>query len=74
MKISFDKGAFDDFTEWSIANKETYKKIIFLIKEVRRTPFTGSGKPEPLKHQYKGYWSRIINEEHRLVYKVEMTK
>ncbi len=71
MKISFDKGAFQDFTDWAILNKENYKKIIILIKEIKRSPFEGIGKPEPLKHQLKGYWSRRINDEHRLVYKVE---
>ena len=71
MKISFDKGAFQDFTDWAILNKENYKKIIILIKVINRSPFEGIGKPEPLKHQLKGYWSRQINDEHRLVYKVE---
>jgi toxin YoeB len=70
MKISFQQDAFDDFTDWSIVHKDTYKKVITLIKEIKRTPFEGTGKPEALKHQFSGYWSRRINLEHRLVYKV----
>jgi len=69
MTISFQQDAFDDFTDWSIVNKEIYKKIISLIKEIKRTPFEGSGKPEALKYQFSGFWSRRINLEHRLVYK-----
>lgn len=71
MRISFQQDAFDDFTDWSIVNKEVYKKIVSLIKEIRRTPFDGSGKPEALKHQFSGFWSRRITLEHRLVYRVE---
>jgi toxin YoeB len=70
MRISFQQDAFDNFADWSIVNKDTYKKIITLIKEIKRTPFEGTGKPEALKHQLSGYWSRRINFEYRLVYKV----
>jgi toxin YoeB len=70
MLISFQQDAFDDFTDWSIVHKLTYKKILTLIKEIKRTPFEGTGKPEPLKYQFSGYWSRRITAEHRLVYKV----
>ena len=70
MIISFQEDAFDDFTNWSIVHKPTYRKIITLIKQIRRSPYEGSGKPEPLKYQFKGYWSRRITKEHRLVYKV----
>ena len=52
MKISFEQSAFDDFTDWSIVSKEIYRKIIVLIKEIKRTPFEGTGKPEALKHQF----------------------
>jgi toxin YoeB len=69
-KIIFEKTAFDDFTEWKKVDKKIYTKIISLINDVLLTPFTGIGKPEPLKHELKGYWSRRINQEHRLVYKV----
>ena len=51
-------------------DKRIYVKIVELIKDIQRNPFTGLGKPEPLKHDLAGYWSRRINDEHRLVYKV----
>jgi len=69
-KIVFESSAFEDFNEWSFQDKKIYKKIIQLIKEIDRSPFTGIGKPEPLKHELSGYWSRRINNEHRLVYTV----
>lgn len=70
-KIAFEKNAFEDFIDWSNSDKKIYKRIVSLILDILRQPFTGIGKPEPLKHELKGYWSRRINEEHRLVYKVE---
>lgn len=69
-KIVFEGNAFQDFTEWATLDKKLYKRIIDLIKDIAREPFSGLGKPEPLKHELKGYWSRRINDEHRLVYKV----
>lgn len=69
-KIVFEKTSFDDFTAWPKTDKKIYAKIIALISDILSTPFTGIGKPEPLKHQLKGYWSRRINHEHRLIYKV----
>ncbi len=69
-KIVFESSAFEDFNEWSFQDKKIYKKIIQLIKEIDRSPFIGMGKPEPLKHELSGYWSRRINNEHRLVYTV----
>ena len=69
-RIVFESGAFDDFTQWLSQDKSTYQRIIKLIKDIQRTPFTGLGKPEPLRHDLKGYWSRRIDQEHRLVYKV----
>lgn len=71
MIISFTQIAFEDYQNWSKNDKLIFKKINILIKEILRTPFTGTGKPEPLKHELSGYWSRRINDEHRLVYKVE---
>ena len=71
MIISFTQTAFEDYQNWSKDDKTIFKKINALIKEVLRTPFTGTGKPEPLKHELSGYWSRRITDEHRLVYKVE---
>jgi toxin YoeB len=69
-KIVFEENAFHDFTEWATTDKKIYKRIVDLIKDILRQPFTGIGKPEPLKHELKGYWSRRINDEQRLVYKV----
>jgi len=69
-KISFLPKAFEDFTTWSKEDKKIYAKITELIKDIGRNPFSGLGKPEPLKHDLKGLWSRRITDEHRLVYKI----
>lgn len=69
-ELQFDNEAFDDFMDWLIEDKKVYLKIIKLLKEVRRTPFEGEGKPEPLKHNLSGFWSRRITQEHRMVYEV----
>jgi len=69
-QIIFESSAFNDFTNWATENKKLYAKIVRLIKDIQRSPFTGLGKPEPLRHELKGYWSRRIDIEHRLVYKV----
>ncbi len=69
-KIAFEVSAFDDFNNWAKIDKKTYKKIIELIKDIIRSPFSGLGKPEALKHELSGYWSRRINEKDRLVYRV----
>ncbi len=66
--VTFLPGAFKDYMEWSGINNEIFIKIYELIKEIQRDPFKGKGKPEPLKGNYKGCWSRRINLEHRLVY------
>ncbi len=71
MKKLFLADAWEDYLHWQAADKSTLKKINALLKEIERTPFDGSGKPEPLKYQLTGWWSRRINLEHRLVYKVE---
>lgn len=73
IKLFLD-GAWEDYLYWQSVDKSVIKKINALIKEIERTPFEGTGKPEPLKHQYSGWWSRRINLEHRLVYKVEANK
>ena len=72
-QVVFEQSAFEDFTNWAIIDKKVYQKIITLIKDIDRNPFNGLGKPEALKHQYSGYWSRRITDEHRLVYKVNET-
>ncbi len=69
-KIKFEADAFEDFTQWPREDRKLYIKIIDLIRDIERSPFQGLGKPEPLKHELSGYWSRRINDEHRLVYKV----
>ena len=66
----FHKDAFEDFTNWAIVNKNTFKRIAELLKDISRSPYEGKGKPEQLKHQLQGCWSRRITEEHRLVYRI----
>jgi toxin YoeB len=68
--IAFEKRDFEQFTHWAAQDRKIYTKIISLIDDTIRNPFTGIGKPEPLKHELKGCWSRRITDEHRLVYKV----
>ena len=70
MNIIFSEESFTDYQLWALEDKKLYKKIYELIKDIIRSPFSGIGKPEPLKHELSGYWSRRINEEHRLVYKI----
>ena len=72
--IEFDSNGFDDLAWWIKQDRKTAIRIVRLIKEVQRTPFKGTGKPEPLKHELKGCWSRRITKEHRLVYKVTEEK
>ena len=68
--IAFYKTAYEDYNDWEAADKKIFRRIKDLIKDISRNPFAGIGKPEPLKHELSGYWSRRINDEHRLVYKV----
>ena len=68
--ISFTPDAFEQFCEWRDTDKKVQNKIVKLIDDCLRNPFDGLGKPEGLKHNLKGLWSRRINEEHRLVYEV----
>lgn len=71
MDIYWDKTAWDDYQYWAANDRKVLKKINALIKECQRTPFAGTGKPEALKQNLSGFWSRRITGEHRLVYKVE---
>lgn len=73
MTLIWTTGAWEDYLYWQQHDKKTLKKINALIKDISRTPFVGIGSPEPLKHQLSGWWSRRINLEDRLVYKVEGT-
>ncbi|MDC9592124.1 Txe/YoeB family addiction module toxin [Xenorhabdus sp. IM139775] len=67
--ISTDE-SWSDYLYWQQIDKKMVKRINDLIKDIKRTPFTGIGKPEPLKHNLAGFWSRRITEEHRLIYRV----
>lgn len=69
-RLTFENEAFDEFTEWATVNKKIFDRIVKLLIEIQRTPFIGTGKPEPLKHEFRGYWSRRIDQEHRLIYQV----
>ncbi len=71
MKLIFADEAWEDYLYWQQQDKRVLKRINELIAAARREPFTGIGKPEPLKHALAGYWSRRITEEHRMVYKPE---
>jgi len=68
--ISFLDSAFAEYRQWEVDDKKIFNKINSLITEIMRDPFQGTGKPEPLKWEWAGYWSRRITQEHRLVYKV----
>ncbi len=68
--VEFENDALEDFLDWEKTDKKIFSKIVKLIDECRNDPFKGTGKPEPLKHKLKGYWSRRITNEHRLVYQV----
>jgi toxin YoeB len=71
MVITFSRNAWEDYTSWLIEDKSILKKINELVKEIQRTPYEGKGKPEPLKYDLAGLWSRRIDREHRLVYQVK---
>jgi toxin YoeB len=70
VKLIFSEHAWDDYLYWQTSDKKILKRINSLVKDIRRSPFEGIGKPEPLRHALSGYWSRRINNEHRFVYKV----
>ena len=74
MNIDFTPNGWGDFEYWMENDLENIIKIRELLKSIKQTPFTGLGKPEPLKHGLKGFWSRRITGEHRLVYQVSGTK
>jgi toxin YoeB len=67
--VHFDSGAREDFLFWLASDRKTARRIVRLIAEIQRDPFTGIGKPEPLRGELSGYWSRRVNDEHRLVYR-----
>ncbi len=69
-RITFSQNSWEDYISWQSEDRKTLKKINELIKEIERTPYKGLGKPEALKYDLTGYWSRRIDREHRLVYQV----
>ena len=71
MKLIFADEAWEDYLYWQKQDKRMLERINKLIRETQREPFTGVGKPEPLKHALAGYWSRRITDEHRMVYHLE---
>ena len=74
MKISWTNTAWKDYLYWQQTDRKKLKRINTLIKESIRTPFSGIGNPEPLKHELQGFWSRRIDSEHRLVYSYTETE
>ncbi len=70
MKLIFSEQAWDDYLHWQKTDPKLKDRINALVKDISRSPFAGIGKPEPLKNALSGYWSRRINDEHRIVYKV----
>ena len=71
MRVHFTDNGWDDYLYWCDHDDETHSRVNVLIEDARRTPFKGIGKPEPLKGEFAGCWSRRITREHRLVYVVE---
>jgi len=70
LNVAFNSDAFDDYNNWAETDKHIFRRLVSLIHDCQRSPFKGIGKPEPLKHQMAGCWSRRITDEHRLVYQV----
>ncbi len=71
MRIVFSKNSWEEYVSWQTEDKKMLKKINLLIKDIQRTPYEGIGKPEALKFDLSGLWSRRIEREHRLVYQVK---
>ncbi|WP_374605086.1 Txe/YoeB family addiction module toxin [Arenimonas sp.] len=71
MILQFSDNAWQDYLHWQQTDAKILRRINELVKAIGRDPFRGIGKPEPLRHALAGYWSRRINDEHRLVYKVQ---
>jgi len=71
MRLVFVDDSWDDYLYWQKNDKKILKRINDLLKDISRNPYDGIGKPEALKHSFKGYWSRRIDEEHRLIYLVK---
>jgi len=71
MKLCFVEESWEDYLYWQKTDKKMLNRINRIIKEITRNPYEGIGKPEPLKHKYRGYWCRRIDGEHRLIYRVD---
>lgn len=71
MKLIFSGNAWEDYQYWQKTDKKMLKRVNVLIKDIQRNKYEGIGKPESLRHNLAGYWSRRINSEHRLIYKIE---
>jgi len=71
MKFIFVDESWEDYQYWLKTDKKILARINDIIKDISRTPYNGLGKPEPLKYKYKGFWSRRITDEHRLIYQVK---
>ena len=71
MKLVFSEHAWEDYLHWQATDRRMPQRINSLIREIQRTPFEGTGSPEPLRHSLSGYWSRRISSEHWIVYQVE---
>jgi toxin YoeB len=70
MKFVFTEFSWEDYLFWQKNDRQKLKRINELLKDISRNPYEGIGKPEPLKFNYSGFWSRRIDEEHRLIYRV----
>jgi toxin YoeB len=71
MKLIFVEESWEDYLHWQQVDKIMLKRINELLKDISRNPYSGIGKPEALKYKYKGFWSRRINDQHRLIYQVK---
>ena len=70
MKLVWDDNAWEDYLWWQTQNRSLLRRVNALIRDIVRNGYEGIGKPEPLKHGFQGYWSRRINDEHRLIHKI----
>jgi toxin YoeB len=71
LRTIFSEHAWEDYLYWQRTDRRMLQRINTLIREIQRAPFEGIGNPEPLRHEFSGFWSRRINDEHRIVYQVE---
>ncbi len=71
MRLVFSEAAWEDYLHWQKTDRKLLERVNLLIRDIERNAFSGVGKPEPLKHALSGYWSRRINDEHRIVYKIQ---